>query len=218
MTAKQTLVSALGKIGLIFAVAAAFLMAMLSTIYLSLRSPEVRVPEVVNQKRWDAEDALNDSGLNMRVRATRYVAKVQPDMVLTQSPAPGEAVKAGQTIAVVVSRAPGKDDPVVTTSEVPESEETQNQNAALQNQNSNARPARTRAPANANARNSNAAAGARNANSNYNTNRNAIINRNSNVGGANVTNSNRAPRANVNVNRRPAATAPAPPTVPRPNN
>lgn len=220
MTAKQTLVSALGKIGLIFAVAAAFLLAMLGTIYLSLRSPEVRVPEVVNQKRWDAEDALNESGLNMRVRATRYVARMQPDIVLNQSPAPGEAVKAGQTIAVVVSRAPGKDDPVVTTSEVPESEpaaENQNQNTATKNQNTNERPARPRSTANANSKNSNAAPGALNTNGNRNANRSTITNRNgnSNVSGVNITNSNRAPR-NANANRRPAA--PVPPPTPRPSN
>lgn len=205
MTAKRTVVLALGKVGLILAVAAAFTLAMLGTIYLSLRSPEVQVPEVVNQKRWDAEDALNESGLNMRVRATRYVAKVQPDMVLSQSPAPGQAVKAGQTIAVVVSRAPGKDDPIAAMPDTPAEGEqaAQNQNAAVKNQNSAARP---RNASNANAKNTNAvAADARNANvnRNANANRGLVVNRNGNTnpGGTSPNNSNRAVR-NANVNRQ----------------
>ncbi|MEJ7616277.1 MAG: PASTA domain-containing protein [Pyrinomonadaceae bacterium] len=210
MTAKRTVVLALGKVGLILVVAAAFTLAMLGTIYLSLRSPEVQVPEVVNKKRWDAEDALNESGLNMRVRATRYVAKVQPDMVLSQSPAPGQAVKAGQTIAVVVSRARGKDDPIAVPDAPAEGDQAataQNQNAAVKNQNSNERPAR---PRNANAKNTNAVtAGALNANVNRdaNANKGLVTNRNSNTkpGGVSPNNSNRAPR-NANVNRpTPAA-------------
>lgn len=211
MTAKRALFSALGKIGLIAVIAAAFVFAMVGTIYLSLRSPEVRVPEVVNKKRWDAEDALDAAGLHMRVRASRYVNKVEPDVVLNQSPQPGEAVKAGQTIAVVVSRAPGKDDVVSAADEqadgaanAPQNSNAQNQNARNQN---NAERANRRGNSNANvgrnsnARNSNAANANRNANRNAAA-RNADVSANNN---RNTANGNRRPTPAVT----PAATRPA---------
>ncbi len=217
MTAKRTLLLALGKVGFILTLAVAFFLSMLGTVYLSLRSPEVRVPEVVSQTRWRAEDALHEAGLSMRVRATRYVQKVEPDTVLSQSPGPGEAVKVGQTIAVVVSRAPGKDDPVAAPDvEVENSQVSaaQNQNAVANNQNANAKPPRPRnaGNSNANVKNSNASTSVRSANGNVNANKGLGITRNSNINArsANANNANRPPARSANVNRRP----PSVPTLP----
>ncbi|HEV7904052.1 MAG TPA: PASTA domain-containing protein, partial [Pyrinomonadaceae bacterium] len=64
--------SALGKVAILIAIAGLFLVGMAGTVYLSLRSPEVKVPEVTGQNIVDAERTLSDAGLNVRRRASRY--------------------------------------------------------------------------------------------------------------------------------------------------
>ena len=105
MTVATQTLSALGRLGIVIAIAVAFLFGLATTVYLSLRSPEVRVPEVVGKDRFGAESELKDAGLNFRVRATRPSNQVKSDTVLFQVPHAGEVVKAGQTVAVDVARA-----------------------------------------------------------------------------------------------------------------
>ncbi|MGH9956997.1 MAG: PASTA domain-containing protein, partial [Pyrinomonadaceae bacterium] len=94
--AKQAL-SALRRIGIVILIGIAFLLGLASTVYLSLRSPEVTVPDVVGKDRFEAEKILGQADLNFRVRATRPSNQVKADTVLFQLPRAGEGVKAGQT-------------------------------------------------------------------------------------------------------------------------
>lgn len=215
--------SALGKLGIIVAIAVAFLFGLGATIYLSLRTEEVKVPNIVGQDFLAAETTLGDAGLNVRKRATRPTAD-KPNVILDQLPRAGEVVKIGQTVAVDVSRAPKEGESVPstpTTEEKPEdgqkndnqnannsnAAKNQNANQNSNNQNQNKRPKNT----NKNANNSNNANNANNRNANNrnatngnNTNnRNGNANRNANGGGnRNAT--------NLNTNRR----APTPTTPP----
>src|SRR5512132_1378455 len=86
------------------AIAIVFLFGLATTVYLSLRSPEVKVPDVVGKDRFEAEKILGGAGLNFRVRATRPSNQVKADTVLFQLPRAGEVVKAGQTVAMDISR------------------------------------------------------------------------------------------------------------------
>ena len=95
--------TALSKIGIFVAIAVAFSIGLAATVYLSLRSPEVAVPDVVGQHYLNGESALEDAGLYIRKRAKRYKADTKPDTILDQSPRAGEVIKVGQTVAVVVS-------------------------------------------------------------------------------------------------------------------
>ena len=97
----------MSKVAILIAIAGLFLAGMAGTVYLSLRSPEVQVPEVTGKNIVDAEQILSDAGLNVRRRASRYSAEVSPTPCLINA-ARGRAVKAGQTIAVVISRAEAK--------------------------------------------------------------------------------------------------------------
>ena len=63
--------SALRRLGIVVLLAIAFLFGLATTVYLSLRSPEVTVPEVLGKDRFEAERVLGDAGLNFRIRATR---------------------------------------------------------------------------------------------------------------------------------------------------
>jgi len=230
--ALRNFLSAFGKLGVVALIAVAFAFGLLTTIYLSLRSPNIQVPEVVNQSYYDGEKTLSKSGLDIRERAKRYKPGVQPGIILDQSPRAGEVIKAGQTIAVVVSRAPkeGERPPDEAVAEERREErgtealdQNKNQNAnrrrntnrnANGNQNANASGANTNARANANAvvrdENANAGntgpAGNRNASPARNANANAARTRNSNLGAGNANSrprtTNSARPAGANANRR----------------
>lgn len=200
------------------AIAIAFLFGVGSTVYLSLRSPEVTVPNVVGKDRFEAEQILAEADLNFRVRANRPSDQAKPDTVLFQLPRPGEVVKAGQTVALDISR-PTKEGEASESVKPPE---TANENRNTNTSTNENRPRRNRnqnANANGNTNgNTNAntarppANGNRNANSTIN-NTNAVPRSNVNTGEG--RNSNSRPPINQNENRRPVAPRPTPAT---PNN
>lgn len=231
-------ISALRRIGIVVLIGITFLFGLSATVYLSLRSPEVKVPEVVGKDRFEAEKILANAELNFRVRATRPSNQVNADTVLFQLPRAGEVVKVGQTVAMDISRgvkageasenvAPEeKDEKEVTRANGNESTPTKNdnENRPKKNKNTN-KNANDTANANANA-NTNANAGRANLNRvGANTNRvgtnvNSEITRPRAVGNvnANANTNSRASGANINsgrpvnqnVNKRPATPRPSP--------
>ncbi|MDQ3917463.1 MAG: PASTA domain-containing protein [Acidobacteriota bacterium] len=224
--ALRKILSVFGRLGMVALLAVAFAFGLVTTVYLSLRSPNVQVPDVTNKSYLDGEKTLGKAGLDISQRATRYKPDVPPGIILDQTPHAGEVVKGGQIVRVVVSRAPkeGETPPNETVAEERKSERgtegldenrNQNQNAnrrrnTNRNSNSNA-SANTNAGANTNgntenAHNANAgntglfgnrnAAPTRNANAGANTNRN----RNANAG---VRTTNTSRPSGANANRRP---------------
>jgi len=212
------LISIIRRISIVIAIAIAFIFGVGSTVYLSLRSPEVTVPNVVGKDRFEAEQILADADLNFRVRATRPSNQAKPDTVLFQLPRPGEVVKAGQTVAMDISR-PTKEG---EASEIVKPPENSNENRNTNASGNENRPRRNRnqnANANGNTNgNNNANAGRPPANGNRNAN-STIENTNtvprSNVNTGEGRNSNSRPATNQNENRRPVAPRPTPAT---PNN
>jgi PASTA domain-containing protein len=219
--------SALRRVSTVIAIAIVFVFGLATTVYLSLRSPEVKVPDVMGRDRFEAERILTDASLNFRVRATRPSSEVKADTVLFQLPRPGEVVKMGQTVAMDISRTvkEGESSEAVAPEKKPEEKtgEKANQNTnASANENKAKRNKNTNKNANENANagnsNTNADSGNRNANrpptnKNANTgNANTATNVNSNRPSVNP-NSNRG--ANQNDDRRPPVPKPSP--VSRPN-
>jgi beta-lactam-binding protein with PASTA domain len=225
--ALRSILSAFGKLGLVALLAVAFAFGLLTTVYLSLRSPNIQVPDVAGKTYSDGEKALSKAGLDIRERANRYKPNVPPGVILDQSPHAGEIIKGGQTVAVVVSRAPkeGEQPPDEAVAQERREErgtegldENRNQNTNRRkptNKNANGN-LNSNAAANTNAGlNSNANGGERNVNNastgnanltvNRNANKNTNGNRNSNTRNANTggrtTNSGRP--AGANANRRP---------------
>ena len=202
------------SIAIVFAIAIVFLFGVATTVYLSLRSPEVKVPDVVGKNRFEAEKILADADLKFRVRATRPSTEAQPDTVMFQLPRGGEVVKTGQTVAMDISRVAkaGESSEKVTPDEPAENRNT---NSAATNENKPKRPRPKNTNENANA----------NGNTNGNTNKSSNANRpNVNTG---AVNANATPRSNVNridpknANTRPAAAndnkRPSPRPTPKPN-
>ena len=172
---------AIKRILIVTGIAIAFSVGLGGAFWLSLHSSETTVPNIVGKDRADAENAINEARLNLRVRATRATSEAKPDTVLIQRPPAGERVKVGQTVAVDIS-GPGKNGylPPSPTPETDSNSSSESKTNSISNENEN-KPKRK--PANVNA----------NANANLNANRQANQNRN--------TNANRATSDNLNANR-----------------
>lgn len=224
--------SALGKVGIVLSIIVIFLFGFVGTVYLSLRTSEVKVPDVLGKDRFAAETMLNGIGLSIRVRGTRPSTEKKPDTILSQLPEAGQVVKAGIPVAVEVSRAPKEGEAVSSSAEETPQEankpadnsntnqstttnqnQNQNQNKPKnKNTNKNSNNANSKNANNSNkANNSNNTNGARNANNanasrNINgSNRNANTTPNANRGSQNAN----KPNANKpNANKRPPVTTP----------
>jgi beta-lactam-binding protein with PASTA domain len=207
--------TALKRILIVVGIAIAFTLGLLGAIYLSLRSAETKVPDIIGKDRTSAENTISSAGLNFRVRAMRPTSEAKPDTVLIQLPHAGEIVKVGQTVAVDISR-PTKEGESSTSANSNANSNTEkkpeNDNAGSSNSNSNDNKPKKKQANKNNNDNANA-----NANRTTNRNRNANGNRatngnvNANPSGTPVhsnLNTNSAPRGNTN--RRPPATAPTP--------
>lgn len=196
------------------AIAIIFVFGLATTVFLSLRSPEVKVPDVIGKDRFDAERVLGNAGLNFRVRASRPSNEVSANTVLFQLPHGGEVVKAGQTVAMDISRGvkEGESSEAVVPEKSPEEKPANTNDNNANNDNKPKRNKNTNKNPNAND-NSN---GNRNANANANRLPNA--NKITNNGSANRlpnANSNRPPLVinnnstrGVNANTRPPRPAP----------
>lgn len=207
MSVVERILSVFRSIAIIVAIALVFLFGVATTVYLSLRSPEVKVPDVVGKNRFDAEKILAEADLKFRVRATRPSNEVARDTVMFQLPRPGEVVKTGQTVAMDISRATKEGE---SSEKVTPDEPSENRNTRPANTNDN-KPKRPR-PRNTN----------ENANGNTNGNTNKPINANRANANTGAVNTNATPRSNVNridpknANSRPAAANDNRRPVPRP--
>jgi beta-lactam-binding protein with PASTA domain len=208
--------SAVINIGIVVAVAIVFVAGLVLAVYLSLRSPEVRVPDIVGKDLASAELTLSQSGLNLRRRAVRVSSSAKPDTVLDQVPHAGEVVKKGQTVAVDISRASAQGENTSANSEEKQSTDA-NSNEGKEkrpqsdsrNQNSNLNKNRNTNRGNTNlVSNGNANRPMRSANSNLrlvssNVGSDSSSRTNSNVQSNRPTNGNTRPsrRANSNIPR-----------------
>ena len=212
-TTRQVLLI-LKRIVIVMGIAVAFSLGLMGAIYLSLRSSETRVPDVIGKDRASAENTISDAGLNFRVRAIRPTAEAKPDTVLIQLPHAGEIVKVGQTVAVDISRATANGEssaPANTNANTSPETKADNTNT---NSSATATPTPKKKPANKNANDNANASANRNQNKNRNANATTSPNANANRAATPVgTNSNSGntnrPARNSNANRRPVA-APTP--------
>ncbi|HKZ80817.1 MAG TPA: PASTA domain-containing protein [Pyrinomonadaceae bacterium] len=204
------------RLGIAISIAIAFLFGLATTVYLSLRSPEVTVPNVVGIDRFAAERILEDAGLNFRVRASRPSRELKADTVLFQLPRSGQVVKAGQTVAMDISRAAkeGESTDGAIPDQPTEEKPVENRNIQASANTNESKPRRQKL-VNKNANeNDNVNRVATNANSNTSTpNVNAGRNLNSanNADSARVAaNANLIGNTNRNVNRLSPAAKPSP--------
>jgi beta-lactam-binding protein with PASTA domain len=216
---KQAL-TALKRIAIVIGIAVAFTLGLLGAIYLSLRSSETRVPDIVGKDRAAAESTISSAGLNFRVRAMRPTSEAKPDTVLIQLPHAGEIVKVGQTVAVDISR-PTKEgeSPSASNTNTESANKQENSNSTSTNANTNDNKSK-RKPANKNANDNLNGNSNRATNQNRNANRPRTLNENTNpteTPAHSNQNANTPPRGNANrgntnsnSNRRAPGAAPTP--------
>jgi hypothetical protein len=96
--------SAIAKLAGLAVLLLAFFGAMAGVVYMSLSGTEVKVPEIVGKDFVESEKELAALGLKIKRRADRPSTE-KMNTVLEQLPKPGETVKTGQLILVVVSKA-----------------------------------------------------------------------------------------------------------------
>lgn len=214
------IVAGFRRLGIVLAIATAFLFGLASTVYLSLRSPEVTVPNVVGKNRFEAEHILGDAGLNFRVRANRPSREQTADTVLFQLPRAGEVVKAGQTVAMDISRAAKEGEAVAEKASEEKPAENRNTDASEANTNEN-RPKRAKNTNNANENlsakeilNVNAKTSVSPVSEKTNTNAHKVTASDEVEGTSNtergIENTNASPVKSANQNRRPPAPKPSP--------
>jgi len=95
--------SALGRLLIFGALAGAFILGLAGVVYMSLQGREVQVPEITGKNFTEGSKELESLGLRIKKRADRF-SQDAPDTVIEQLPKPGETVKTGQLILVVVSK------------------------------------------------------------------------------------------------------------------
>ncbi len=88
------------------AVAVAALGGYLAVSLLVQRSPEVEVPEVTGRSLSEALDEVRGVGLDLEVRDFVYSDEVPENRIVRQRPPPGQVVKSGRGVGVVLSRGP----------------------------------------------------------------------------------------------------------------
>lgn len=104
MSILRTGFSAIGRLTMLAVLLAAFLGGVAGVVYLSLSGDEIKVPEIVGKDFVESEKELAALGLKLKKRADRLSSE-KMNTVLEQLPRPGETVKTGQMILVVVSKA-----------------------------------------------------------------------------------------------------------------
>jgi beta-lactam-binding protein with PASTA domain len=83
----------------------------LASMRVATRAREVQVPDLRGRSVADANRALSDAGLVLRIEARRSDAKVPVDHVLAQEPEPGTVLRPQRAVRVRVSD--GQRDPVI---------------------------------------------------------------------------------------------------------
>lgn len=92
--------SLLQKLFTAVVLAIAFFISAGMVVYLSLRSKEVKVPNVIGKSQADAEKLLVAEGLRLKEKATGVDKKTEASLIGGQTPSAGSTVKAGQVVTV----------------------------------------------------------------------------------------------------------------------
>ncbi len=200
--------SAFGKLFIVIALAAAFLVGAVGVVYLSLQGEELKVPEIVGKDLVESERELASLGLRIKKRADRY-SNEKPNTVLEQLPKAGDTVKTGQMILVVTSKTnpEGEEAPVTIKKNLSEENDSEKIEELISdkpkktnksNANSNKKKSSTTrdvigngSDANSNSSNSNNS-NAKNSNAGDKSNKNAATDSNKPNTNANKSNSNKA--------------------------
>ncbi|HXF04241.1 MAG TPA: PASTA domain-containing protein [Blastocatellia bacterium] len=92
-----------------------FVLSTSVAIYLAMRQPQVKTPQLIGMSLPQAQEMARRLGLELQVKNRRYDDRYPPDAVVDQWPPPGMTIKRGQAMRVVLSQGkrPGPAEAVV---------------------------------------------------------------------------------------------------------
>lgn len=206
--------SAFGKLFIVIALAATFIVGLVGVVYMSLQGQAMTVPEIVGKDYVQSEKELADLGLRIKKRADRYSTE-KPNTILEQLPKAGDTVKTGQMILVVTSKTnpEGEEAPVTIKKNTNEQDDSEKIEELISDKPK--KKANTNANSNSNKKKSSTTRDVLSNNSNDNSNSNSSnssnsVNKNSNSGDksnkSNSTNSNKSNSNQVKTNSNKPAT------------
>ena len=206
--------SAIGRLAALALLLGAFLIGLVTVVYMSLQGSELQVPEITGKKLGDSEKELASLGLKIKKRADRVSAE-EPGTVIEQLPKAGETVKTGQLILVVTSKGPGEGGitPSIKTSDEDDSDKIEEMisdkpKKPKANSNTNRKKADT-------TRDVNAAPSNSNSESDSNSNSNSSTTNSNKAGNSNKSGSNNNSSDKTNRNSQtPPGRLPNPTTKP----
>ncbi len=206
--------SAIGRLAALALLLGAFLIGLVTVVYMSLQGSELQVPEITGKNLGDSEKELASLGLKIKKRADRVSAE-EPGTVIEQLPKAGETVKTGQLILVVTSKGPGEGGitPSIKTSDEDDSDKIEEMisdkpKKPKANSNTNRKKADTTRDVNAEPSNSNS-------DSNSNSNSNSSSTNSNKAGNSNKSGSNNNTSDKTNRNSQtPPGRLPNPTTKP----
>lgn len=158
----KTGISAIGKLFIVAALAGAFIVGLVSVVYMSLRGEEVVIPEIVGKDFVQSEKELEALGLKIKKVRSIY-SKEKPNTILEQRPRAGEVGKTGLMISVFVAEPnpDGQEAPATIVKDEEEAETTADleipSDKKKANKNSNVKRATTTRDVTSNKSNSNTA-------------------------------------------------------------
>ena len=205
--------SALGKLFVLVALAATFVVGLVGVVYMSLQGQEMKVPEIVGKDLSQSEQELAALGLRIKNRASRYSTE-KPNTVLEQIPKAGETVKSGQMIFVVTSKTnPEGEEAPATIKKSGDEDDTQKIEDLISDKPKKSN--KTNANSNSNKKKTSTTRDVLSSNSNSNS---ANSNSNSTSGNSTKDNKNASTNSNKNSNaadaKKPSDAKPAPAKTP----
>ncbi len=199
--------SAIGKLAALGVLAGAFIFGLAGVVYMSLQGAEVKVPEITGKDLLESEKELALLGLKIKKRADRFSSE-KPNTIIEQLPKPGETVKTGQMIIVVISKGQGEGDQPPSLKTATDDDDTEKIEEMISD-----KPKKPKANSNTNRKKADTARDVNADNSNSNSNSNsAESNSNKKEPGSN-NNSTDKPNKNTQI---PTLTRLPNPTVTKP--
>ena len=101
---------------MVIALALAFFLSAIITIYTLFRIGDTRVPDVVGKPEAEAQKIVEKAGL--KVKVTRRNDAAPADTVIETRPGPNASVKKDSTLSIVVSAGPAKSQLPVPSSQL----------------------------------------------------------------------------------------------------
>jgi len=95
------------RLAMVIALALAFSLSAIVTVYMIFRIGDTRVPPVVGKNEVEALRMAEKAGLKVKIQK-RYDASTPENVVIETRPAPNSSVKKDSNLTIVVSAGPGQ--------------------------------------------------------------------------------------------------------------